>query len=771
VPVLKTRTHAALEALGERLEALSAAVPERASGFHRRRAELASEVGELRSNWLPRLGDDRLGELEAGVSELEELAPELGELLASTTALEEEVDQLRQRAVAGLAELGEDVCRLIDDRCGRWRERLAAVAAEVTSADALDPERRLLPEVEGELRDHFQALFWLERLERALAGFPEEAPEEHERTASRLREELLAEGVGGGWLAEIRRRVEEVEERVKVEAERPRELTTVSRLLPLVRGWSREVGAREDAVRELDRRYREVVVDDWRTPLPAELASRARELEAELVRRAGELRGERIAELQGRFEELLRLGGEQTELRRQIATLERREVRRPQNHRGWLREHTRLAERVAAIADSHRGELERRLDGRLGELRDALAHLRGEPLSDEVAARARRVERRAGELADPEDAAAALDGVQAAAELLREIAELRRRSLEEVEALRAAQIHLQGENEALLAEAGRVDVPVADLGPRIDELTVATEGARSLERSQRAAAALAEEVVAAGRSFVGVCRERLEEELGAVREVAEALAEVSPATAPALPPPLPDDADPEDAAAAVMAAAEVRGAVEERAREAASELEARRCRALEELRRRDLEELDPGEREVASGLTAELEEGGGNAAATPGALRRLARLLGKVELLDDRLEAGRRAVAEARAELCRRLGELREEHPENPRPRLAARLTALIYGLPDPPPPSADVRHQLAVAEELCDRLEDHARRRAARAVVAGVRELEARVRGGGEPGRDAELLAELERHGTHTLPPATLRRRLERRLRRRRSR
>ncbi len=743
--MIRTANRSDTAALLEELGTLEDSVPRRARRFHELLGELREELGKQSARWSPLVSAGAVAELRQRLGRLQELAGDLTALVRAAEGLGQEIGQLAGRA----AERDDlEISRWIKDRSESWSDRLAEVAAGVGSEKELAPDQDRIEEIEDEIRLTFQALYWLGQIEEALELFPDDVPAEHEEARDRLRQELLASGVTEPWLVAVRQSVTGVKEKAEQENRKPRELRTVAELLPALHRWSAELETLADEVRQLDARHKKIVVEDWATLRPRELLSAAQRLMQALTTRAREIRSRRLAELRDAMAELTAACGEQPALLETLAKLEVKELTRPEGHRQWLRDGARLRERMGAIANTHRSDLERRLESRLAELRDTLAELSSDPLPDAVRERARRVDREAAALAEPGTAEEALRRLDRARGLLAEVAELRRQALSEAEAWRAAQDALARDHAELRAAAKRVGLPVRDLGKRLDELHTVDAGTESLEQCQRSAGALGAELAALREEFVDRCRARLAEDLRLAAGLVEVLARIDPDTTPARSLTIADGAGPDAAAQAVLDGAELVETLNAGAAAAAPMLEERRRRAVAELGTLEGEDLGPDEREALGNLLEELE---GASSTAPEDLERLVAVLEKVEFFTDRREEEKRRVA-ARLELLRR--RLEAFHDENLKafcPWLTERVTALVYGLPDPPPPSADVRHQLELADRLFEKLDRQARRLAAHRLDADVRRL-------ARSPAAAALLEELEHQGHRSLPSAVLR-------------
>ncbi len=759
--MIRTATRSETAALLEELRTLEGSIPLRAKRFHELLGELREDLGKRSARWSPLVSDGAVAELRQRLGRLQELATDVTELVRAAEGLEQEIVALAGRA----AERDDlEISRWVKDRSETWSNRLAGVAAGVGSESELAPDQDRIEEIEDEIRLTFQALYWLGQIDEALELFHDDVPADHEETRGRLRQELLTNAVTEPWLVAVRQCVTGVKEKAEQENRKPRELRTVGELLPALHRWSAELETLADEVRQLDARHQKIVVEDWATLRPRELLSAAQRLMQALTTRAREIRSRHLDELRDSMAELVAACGEQPALREALAKLEVKELTRPEGHRQWLRDGARLRERMGAIANNHRSDLERRLESRLAELRDALAELSADPLPDAVRERARRVDREAAALAEPGTAEEALRRLDRARGLLEEVTELRRQALSEAEAWRAAQDALARDHAELRAAAERVGLPVRDLGKRLDELHTVDAGTESLEQCQRSAGALGAELAALREEFVDRCRARLAEDLRLAAGLVEVLARIDPDAPPAQLPAIAAGAGPDAAAQAVLDGAELVEALNARAAAAAPILEERRRRAVAELGILEGEDLGPNEREALGNLLEELAEGAPSTA--PEDLDRLVAALEKVELFTDRREEEKRRVA-ARLELLRR--RLEAFHDENLKalcPWLTERVTALVYGLSDPPPASADVRYQLELAERLFEKLDRQARRLAAHRLDADRHRLAGRAHDPGSP--DAALLEELERHGHRSLPPAVLRLKVGRAIARR---
>lgn len=691
--MLSLRPSSRLEKLRAVLDDLPQ-VAERAVGFHEARQALETRLDEASGRRLFRVTGEEIEVLDGDLRRLAAFAEDLLPLLAGADDLLVEIRELEARARdKGSPEVTEHILR----SCRGLAGELAGLGTKTAPGNDLALLGGDLERLEGQLRRTFQALFWLDRLEETLDGFDGGPPEDAVNAAAAIRDRLATSGPTAAWLQEIRERLGEIEALAAREAKRPEALRTLSRLLPLLRRWGRELGREEDAVRRLAERQKEIEMADWETSLPAELLDAAQKLESRLLDHAATIRREHLDELVVKASELAKIGGEPSGFRERLEKLEGRAVPRPEAHRRWFREAIQARELLGAAASTHRAELENRLAGRLGEIEETLAPLRLNRLCDAVAADAERLGQEAARLVSPATADALL------------------RALDGARAL--------GEEAAAL-------------------------GARAREEEHRL--------------FLVACGERLEELLAPSREWISLLAEIAPEDPRPELPSLVETASPDAAAKVVEAAADLLADLGERGVAAAEKLLEDRRRAIEELP--VLEGLASEDQDAAAALLADLEAlpealPEDLDQITPASLEPVVRRLTRVEMFRRRLVEDRRAVAERRNTLRRRLQAFHDDGLRRRVPHWAARVAALVYGLPDPPPPTRSVRHQLCLAEELFGEVERQACRLEARAVEEGVRTL--RRRGGDDP-RIGRCLERLEELGPSELPPLPLRQQLE---------
>lgn len=763
--VLRTKLQASLEMLRARLLALEPSIPRAAEKARHHHRGLTEEVTAKLASWRPRWDPGGLEDLEAAVVALEALVGEIEGLVDDASSLRHETGELKGRA----QQFDAGVVDWIEARCSDWDARLARIAAEVDRGEDVADERRRLEALEAELRRTFQALFWLGELHAGMAAFREGIPHSAEALVGDLGRALLREGVTDDWLRRVEmgsRRLGEIRDE---ETRRPPELGAVARLLPSLRGWSQTLALFQTEVRDLERRFRGVVVADWAT-LPPRLEQEAKLLEEKLRGRAEAQRRDGMSDLRRKVVELIGLCGHQPALAQEVAALEGRTVSRPQNHQHWLRDHARALERLGAIASSHRGQLELLLGQRCTELEEALVALRADPMSDAVSAGAHQVEQALSKLGEPTDIETVVASLCRAGELLNRVRDLAAQATEELASLRDRQKQLRLDSAALreamaCIEAAEEALRTVDLDPdfdlAIDALTSRVGAKASLELALQAAARLESQLADQRQGFGERCRGRFEARAATFHDLRGSLLLLDPtAEIPSLAH-LPADVSPAEAVAVLRVAETLLADLDQRATTVEIALQPRRQSLVAKLAALAAPGLDPGDRERVERLMAELAAPPSEGLGTSERLRLQGGSLAEGEALVARHEAAERAVAERRHTLERRLETCRDQGLDASYGHWWQRATALVYGLPDPPTSSPDHRGQLDQAEILCTRLELASRWVAATDFAHDIASLRRQPDG---PALRA-LIVEVEAVGESTFPALDLRRRVRRAL------
>lgn len=751
--VLRTKSRARLESLRDRLDALEPMLPSGLETVLARHRALAADVASKLATWRPRLGGEGgLTSLETAVDSLEALTRSLAAPVARAAGLREELNDLRGR----VQPLGGDVVLWIEAQCRDWEARLANIGASTLRTEDVVEEERRLDAIEGELRRHFEALYWFGALQSALAGFRERTPREADDLVLGLGKRLIDEGVHDAWLQQARAAQRRLSTLQDEEARRPPELSSVARLLPVLRGWSEALGTGASDVQDLDRRFRGVVVADW-TTLPPRLEQEAKDLESRFRGQAEEKRHGALDDLRRRMAELTEHCGHQPELAATIAALAERSVARPQVHTRWMREHARAEERLRAIASSHQGQLEHLLSERLADLERAVVDVRSQPLSEAVLVRVREIEETLTDFVRPAEVEGLVSWLCRVAELAQTLEVLRVRAASDLESERARQKELDRERVALRDAMTALDPEGVFDG--VDDPPAESGAVDSpLERMREASDAIAQDLVDLRQRFDRCSQRRHDACLAAFDDLASAMARLDAEVTLDPPPPLPVDAAPADVVDAVHAAENALEGLEQRAEAIEATLPARRERLAERLAALSTETLDPADRErvkrLGKSLDAPREDLGLSAR-----LRAQGRMFARGEALVTRHEATLRTMAMRWRALATRLDDCRDRGLDSFHARGWQRAVALVYGLPDPPTGSHDDREQLDAAERLVERLELTSSKCIANVFRADVARL--RRQSGGPETR--ALIADVEALDEAAVPPVDLRYRLER--------
>lgn len=783
-----------LDSLALELRAWERTVPARCLRFHEIGAMLDRELRQLsRRFWVDAAMLDSLRE---GAERLRGIAGDLTALAARCDGLLAEVRQL-EACAADLR--GAELAAWLRSRCAVWATALARQGADCQRRADLLAVHETLGRIEDELRWLGEATRWCRRAEAVLAV--EAAPIDASALAGAVAE-LTAQILQGcqrrdtrDGLGRIRELVPPLEDKIRDIKDPPRELQTVAGVLDDLWGWSSQLGAAQERVSQLEER-RNFVAADWHAQ-PAEeiqiLVKEAEALRQELLARGRDLRQARLQDLETEVSDLFQACGRQPGIEERLASLKAKPADRPPLFRDWMAAAASAAELFRAIAGTQQGALEARLAGLAVGLGQRLAELRGQPLSDAVRQEADILEHRVRQLAETTGVEAILRALRQSGGIERELTALALRAGDELAGLAQERERLRERNRRLQAAAAMAnaesaavaavaadstaeeeeeeenenEIGVTDFGPRIEALTHAGH-AGSLEEERRLAAALHAELASQDDSLARHCRERLAQALAVAAAAAAALERAGAGPAGrevAAAREMPPAGGAPGAVTALQAGRRLAADLGARVRQSLDEVQARRGRLAAELEVLRPETLNPAEREAAARLAGELADTAGAPGEGPvAALERVAAVVARAAAFLARRQAEEREARHGLAELRRRLAAGEDEQLGRYCPELAERVTALAYGIPAKPRHWPDVKAQVELGLALQERLEAHARRRAA----AEVEEMAASLRDGLRRRLDPPLratlgglLAELDAAGHGALPPATLRQRL----------
>lgn len=733
-------------------------IPARAQGFHRLRCRLLEDIGKQLARRFRGIDEASMGECRDRYRLLEWLGPGLVELIQTAEGLETELDTLAQK-LADVPELG----RL---RCEQWRRSLRRLPADCEQAVDLAAARREMARIEAELREHAEALDWVERAERILRTLGSSADTAVLATELPELREGLAAGVGLERVVErLRLLCPPLEARTR--ASPPPELALLGPLLADIRGWEKKLYGEGEGgdprVIELSRRHQRLQ-DEWRRLQPAEvreLSGEARELRNDLAGRAGRIREARLWELEELLADLEQACGPQPKIREALDRLKEHPVDRYQEHEDWLAEFENAHEYFKAIARDHSPALEQRLRERHEALAQGLRELLGRPLADELRQRGELLEAEAETLSGSEETGDLLRALRRSGEFQRRLDDLRGEARSFLEALSQTQLRLRERNDWLCRESGRLGFGSPDFSGSIAALKEGTAH-RTLDQAYGLAGELEVRVAEAERGFLEYCRKLLAERLAESGRLLEALEAAGWADATAAHPTPAAIAEASDALPILEAAEAERGRLEARVQAALRAAEEKRARLAALWPALDLPALAPADRDEAAALGLRLAATPVGAAAER--LRNLAADLAAAEAFLERRSTGQAGLQYRLARLKTRLGDFNREGMKAFCPEeLFHRVSDLTYGIPDPPEPR--YLPQLKQAEILLDRIEAQALRVAAETVAGWLALLRRGFRHHPDPDSVSGLLDRIEALGPERPVPAQWRQQIQKAL------
>ncbi|MDQ3280767.1 MAG: hypothetical protein M3Q69_05075 [Acidobacteriota bacterium] len=735
--------------------------PPRARRFHDVRRELESQVRVSLASWWPWVGDEVLARYRDRVRRLSDVAESLVTLVADAERLESEVRVLEDSLTPADAELSAWMRGL----CRDWIATLGRLGVTCDRTADLFAEQNVLATTEKAVRLHDEVLRELRAADEIVAKIGSVRTVALSGRLPEFRKRLYDKGAHLSWLAEFRALVEPLAAFAGRVDTPPPEVASLTHALREARGWSRQLDG--EGAQELQAlTARDITHGDFE-PEPAELQTllaQANALCARLIARANELRAERLAALRLQMTDLRRACGPQTELDLELAELEAQPYDHPQLFREWMNDADAFVEHFHAIAQTHHGEIDRRLDEARERVEKMLDALDARPLSNEVRKNVTLLRRDLGQMPRDSGTRDMLQQLRRMAEAEQEVAALAARAEAELVEIDQRQRQLTVRNEALQTEIARVKrlkIETHDLSDRIAALSDESVQV-SLEERRRQIDELSGELDTVEAAFIDGCRRVLAERVAAIERIIRALrtAGVTDASAPS--PAIDAATGLRDATEAVLAARGQHDALMQRAHEIATELELQRQQAQDDLSALRSDDLGPADRELAAALMQEHEpEGLPESRALLERIEWIAAVRDKCAMFFERLRMEEQSARERHAVLLARLRSFNDEQLRRFCPELADRVTALIYGIPAHPRHWAAVHHQLDVAGELFDRVETQARRLAAEELEEATAVLRQRL--GGSSGASFRttaqaLLDEVEVRKNESLAPVTLR-------------
>jgi hypothetical protein len=758
-----TKARPELDRLIVQLRGWQTAVPDRARRFQAIRGELEREIQGALPFWTLWIGDEVVERYRDRVRRLQAIADPLADLIHESELLEGEV-----RRLAGVDPPGDaEVASCLRTRCRDWLVLLGRLGANCEREGDLSSDEETCGSTERAVRLHHEAIHQLSEADRVLTTVGSDV-----RAAAlsgllpQLRRRLCTDGATPEWIDELKGLIQPLRTVAERIQDPPRELSEVGVILAELRGWSALLGRDEDVRRGIERlEERRFKIADWEQDEAHELVAEAQRLREQLLERSDQLRGGKFREAEQGLADLRHACGDQPDLDRWLAELASRQSNRPQLFRDWLAHFEKYRHSFKAVAQSHIGTLETRLEETRERIGRKLEQLEQRPLSDAARRDAVLYGQDLRRFRAAEEVEEILVQLRTANDLERQVDGLERRAAQELEALERQQRELAAKHAALESELGRVKGVELDLSGVIARLAAFSGGLgeRSLEDGRRDATALATELETLEAEFVAGCHRKMDEHLRTVQRAGEVLRRAGATPPPAEVPAIRVDATPREAADAVAGARRLHHILLRLARSKREDLENRRARARADVNDIRPDHLGPAERQRAEQLLRELDDHS-TSRQTLVALESLAILVEKCDRFFDLLQQEQRSARERLAELHLQFRAFTDEQLSRFCLELSERVAALLYGLPKQPRQWSAVHRQLDRAADLFGRVRLQAQRLAADELDRAVEALRARLRGSGDASFRNEvqkLLAELDACGPEALPPAMLRQRV----------
>ncbi len=739
------RARAALQKIQERLQSWYGSVPGRARRFHALTSELEKQIQQRQSSWQLWIEEPVLRRLEDRVNHLHHIVEPLSALLHEADLLAREVQQLASRS----GETGDRALGLwLRQQCKQWEVDLEQLGTELDREIEIRQERQRCSEIASQVRLLKQAIFILQEGEHALSLLgPRAQTVPFAATLPVLRRELISQKPTSDSLRQILGQLEPLQALVLRIKHPPPEVQHVVARLSELRGWSQELGELAEQVDRIEQWSQRFSLDGTEPDdLLREIAAHLEQLAAG----ARESSRTRFAVLRQQVDELVRTGGEQPELERQLAELAPPVFESVQAFRDWRASCARAEEscRVAAV----RGEaaIAKRLARLTQRLRKGVQALQ-QPGSSYAVRLA--VDALALEVAELARSTPKLQGLLVGGDLERRLKHLARRAGEDREVLARQGQDLMERTQEIQFHASSLGLEFPDLSGELSQ----TGGAGFSEPSPEAQARLEEQLNSQLQQLRRRYRERLDEQIAEAAAISAVLQSIE--GAPVLPPSpaLTGDFSLSAAAQALDAATALARRAREGAEQALVAHERQRQEFAGSLRRLDRETLRPAEREEVEQLLRDLED---TASSLP-FLERLAgwaRQLGIYKRLTERLQAEERAGLERLSRLRCRWQQHEVDALRRLCPELTERVESLVFGIPRHPRHWSAVHEQLGQAEQLLSLLESQSARLAASELDRAVTLLQPDSRESSSDGKVAILLRNLAQYTSEVNPPADLR-------------
>ncbi|MBV9494085.1 MAG: hypothetical protein JOZ54_07545 [Acidobacteria bacterium] len=745
----------------KRLETWETSVPPRARRFRAVCAALRRQIEEAVPSWRLWVDGQVIARYGERVDRLDGVARAIANLEARTELLDSEVHRFSDTAKGNDAELEA----WISGRCRDWLVGLGRLTETAErESDVYNDEVRF-GQIEKEMRATREAVSLLREAQRIADALGADVRSAGLRgNLPQFRARLFANDAGAAWQEEIKASLQPLQTFEKRVQDPPPEIGNVGLILTELRGWSELLHEAEAEIERLEERRMVAMEGDDPATLAQRLLDEAKALRERLLALAERQRSEKLREIEDAMADLRQVCGDQPELDTRFAELRARPVTRPHFFHEWLGYFDRFQQRFHALAEAYVTILEARLRDIVDRVEKKLAALEARPLSEGVGTEAVLLRRQLHAFPSEPAAEEMLRLLRQGNRMEREVDALAVRAENELRELDELRETLSAQNAALQAEVQRtrgVSLKTGDLARPISRLarSVAEE---SLEERRRRALSLATELKTLETQFVQECRAHLDRQLVDLQRLDSLLRRASAAFPAAVMPSIADGASPHDAAEAMLDAGKLDRVLRQKARSVRRELEQRRQRAAEELAKLSSDDLTPVDRETAAQLTTDIAA---NLPGRPNAVMEhveaLTAIVARADEFFDGLLREQRSARNRFASLQKSYRRFNEEQLYRFCPELAHRVAALIYGIPEQPRHWGAVLHQLALAAQLFERIDKHARRLAADELYRAAEWLRQPSNGrSGAAQRQSieETLAELDAWGLETLPPVALR-------------
>jgi len=496
----RKRLKTELEPLQLQLDKWATRVPQRAIRFHMTMRELKARIQEHFSPWKLILNEEDLNSIKSRFSGLEKIAEDVISLITQVELLEHEIKALKSASESGTA----FVKQWTEEQISAWISKSKRLGAECERDSDLSDDKRKFKDIQKNVRLTRETIERLIQADTVLTTLGDDFPTDTaplQTALPQLQKQLENTGVSEALIKELNELLEPLQ--YIVNAAPPPAIDTLSRTLPDLDAWSRQLNAyKQNDINKLRRQYLKLK-DEWRTAgAVGEVEALSREVTAlmiDVVTLATQQRVEKIKKFDEQLTQFKKASGP-TALESEFNNLQERskEIDRHQAHKDWLHSFSTLIERFNGVAQNRLLDLQESLEGQVTKAYELLKELQQHPLSDEITLELDKCEQTLDLYKDPDDLGieSVLEGLNALDAIYNKINELKYRAEADIKDLHDAQTDFTARNSKYQKLATDYTIQLEDLAPKIANLTNTDgdSGNKSLTVAQKLQASLESEL-------------------------------------------------------------------------------------------------------------------------------------------------------------------------------------------------------------------------------------------------------------------------------------